>query len=79
MVLGGADLVTVKEILGHSTIEMTMRYSHPTPESKQRALAGLAEFLEEDNETQERLMTQKRSKTPTFCPPGRVGCICKRL
>ena len=34
MVLGGADLATVKEVLGHSSIEMTMRYSHPTPESK---------------------------------------------
>ena len=29
MVMGGMDLVTVKEILGHSRIEMTMRYGSP--------------------------------------------------
>jgi integrase len=29
MVVSGVDLVTVKEILGHSSIEMTMRYAHP--------------------------------------------------
>lgn len=42
MVLGGIDLVTVKEILGHSNIQMTMRYAHPTPESKVRAVEVLA-------------------------------------
>ncbi len=35
------DLVTVKEILGHSRIEMTMRYAHPTPENKRKAVAVL--------------------------------------
>ena len=29
MVMSEVDLVTVKEILGHSSIEMTMRYAHP--------------------------------------------------
>ncbi len=32
MVMNGVDLATVKEILGHSDIEMTMRYAHPTAE-----------------------------------------------
>ncbi len=41
MVMGGVDLVTVKEILGHSRIEMTMRYAHPTPENKRKAIAVL--------------------------------------
>jgi integrase len=38
MVMGGVDLVTVKEILGHSSIEMTMRYAHPTTEGKMGAI-----------------------------------------
>lgn len=41
MVTGGIDLVTVKDILGHSKIEMTMRYAHPTPENKRKAVAVL--------------------------------------
>ncbi|MEN6560537.1 MAG: hypothetical protein ABFD52_07170 [Acidobacteriota bacterium] len=45
MVIGGIDLVTVKEILGHATIKMTMRYAHPTPENKRRAVEVLAELF----------------------------------
>jgi integrase len=45
MVIGGIDLVTVKEILGHATIQMTMRYAHPTPENKRRAVEVLSELF----------------------------------
>lgn len=41
MVTSGVDLVTVKEILGHSSIEMTMRYSHPTTDGKMSAVKAL--------------------------------------
>jgi len=43
----GADIVSVKEILGHASIQMTMRYCHPTDESKRRALAKLGEIFDE--------------------------------
>jgi integrase len=43
MVEAGVDLVTVSRILGHSTIQMTMRYAHPTPENMRRAVEKLAE------------------------------------
>lgn len=42
MVTGRTDLVTVKEILGHSSIEMTMRYAHPAPENNRKAVDVLA-------------------------------------
>jgi len=29
MIENGANIVAVKEILGHSSLEMTMRYAHP--------------------------------------------------
>jgi integrase len=45
MVMGGVDLVTVKEILGHATIQMTMRYAHPTPENKRHAVDVLSELF----------------------------------
>lgn len=53
MVMGGIDLVTVKEILGHSSIEMTMRYAHPTPENKRKAVNVLAEIFGQKNEGKE--------------------------
>ena len=34
----GADLVTVKELLGHSNITVTMRYAHTNRETKMRAV-----------------------------------------
>ncbi len=41
MINAGIDIVTVSKILGHSTIQMTMRYAHPTPENMQRAVDQL--------------------------------------
>jgi len=46
MVTGGIDLVTVSEILGHADIKMTMRYAHPTPENKRKAVNVLADAFE---------------------------------
>lgn len=41
LVLSGVDLVTVSKLLGHSSIHMTMRYSHPTPEALKSAVETL--------------------------------------
>jgi hypothetical protein len=41
LVLGGVDLVTAKELLGHADITMTMRYAHPSPETKRKAVEAL--------------------------------------
>jgi site-specific recombinase XerD len=37
----GADLVTVKELLGHSSISVTMRYAHTNRAAKMRAVGLL--------------------------------------
>ncbi len=47
MVESGVDLATVKEILGHSSIEMTMRYTHPTTEGKMNAVKALEKQMED--------------------------------
>jgi integrase len=41
LVMSGVDLVTVKEILGHSEISMTVRYSHPSDSRKMDAVERL--------------------------------------
>ena len=38
----GADLVTAKELLGHSSVSVTMRYAHTNRDAKRRAVGLLA-------------------------------------
>jgi len=45
LVMEGVDLPTVKEILGHREIEMTLRYSHLAPGHKAKAVEKLGEAL----------------------------------
>ncbi len=40
----GADLVTVQQLLGHSTVTVTMRYAHPNLASKRNATSKLDGF-----------------------------------
>jgi site-specific recombinase XerD len=37
----GADIVAVKELLGHSTVVVTMRYAHTNDEAKTRAVQAV--------------------------------------
>ena len=41
LVMGGTPLPVVMELLGHSTIAMTMRYAHLAPQAAKTAVAGL--------------------------------------
>lgn len=45
MIEDGIDLVTVKEILGHASVQTTMIYCHPRKEIKHRAAALLGERI----------------------------------
>lgn len=44
MVEAGVDLVTLAALLGHSKIQMVLRYAHPTEEHKVLAIRKLEEF-----------------------------------
>ena len=45
LVMAGVDLTTVKELLGHKTLTMTLRYSHLAPAHKMKAVDILDQAL----------------------------------
>ena len=47
-VMSGVDLATLKEILGHKDISMTLRYSHLAPNHKRKAMENLGEIFRMD-------------------------------
>jgi integrase len=72
LVMAGADLTTVKELLGHKTLAMTLRYSHLTSSHKMRAVDLLDLAL---NETKCTKSAQKRvaDKYPISQPLDFIG------
>ena len=40
----GPDLVTLAALLGHSRVQMVMRYAHPVEEHKIEAISKLEEY-----------------------------------
>ena len=44
--MAGIDLVTVREIMRHKSIEMTLRYAHLAPAHKRGAIDALESALQ---------------------------------
>jgi len=62
--MAGVDIKTIQELMGHRDIKMTMRYSHPTPEHKRRAVEMLDRSHTNFHTTPE---TAKRKNVVSIC------------
>jgi site-specific recombinase XerD len=51
LVMRGVSLKAVQELLGHATIEMTLRYAHLTPDVRRSAVRLLDEVRGDVGET----------------------------
>lgn len=70
LVMAGVDLRTVAELMGHKTIQMTMRYAHLAPAHKLAAVERLAESgrLEETTDTRSSTSTDERTVERSHAP-----------
>ena len=49
----GADAFTIKKVAGHSSVTISERYIHPTPEGQERAFESFANLNETSKTTAE--------------------------
>ena len=56
LVMAGVDLTTVKELLGHKNLTMTLRYSHLSPTHKVKAVEALDTILNGINSSTSQLL-----------------------
>jgi integrase len=64
LVMAGVDLPTVKELMGHKDITMTLRYTHLSSDHKQRAVRA----LERGGEQVPAIFTTDRARDAAVLP-----------
>jgi hypothetical protein len=56
MVMGGASLKAVQQHLGHTTLMMTQKYSHLSPDFQRSEVEGLNGLFDEGIESSKKLV-----------------------
>jgi site-specific recombinase XerD len=67
MVMSGADLVTVQQLLGHGSINMTMRYSHLAPKHRAQAIKVLDSAFSTATDTKTDTVTHQQNQASASC------------
>jgi integrase len=57
----GIDLVTLAAMLGHSKINMVLRYAHPTQEHQRKAMDKMEQYVSEQRMAHAERMTPQAS------------------
>ncbi len=80
----GADAFTIMRIAGHSTVTVSQRYVHPTPENLERAFGRLEELnamkrkqAEAEAKAQAAAVGAEGSRVPTKVPTVKKGRVVK--
>jgi len=67
LAMKGIDLNTIRELLGHKSMRMTLRYAHLNQEHKQRAVDVLSEkWLQNGNNSPKEIFTKKETLSKLF-------------
>ncbi|HEX3747701.1 MAG TPA: site-specific integrase [Bryobacteraceae bacterium] len=69
----GADIVTVKEIMGHANINTTLRYAHTSAERQRRMIEKLSERSEGKVRAMPKAADDNGNKTVATIPQKKVG------
>jgi len=71
MAMAGVDLMSIKQILGHKTIQMTLRYSHLSPGHLRNAVAGIDRAMTSNQTPTSHFISQStESRLPAGGPAG---------
>jgi integrase len=69
----GVDIVTVQQLLGHSTVLVTMRYTHTNLDSKKAAVAKLESF----GDNLVTVCTKLQQSTPKLSPNAPLKAVAR--
>jgi integrase len=67
----GINLVTLAAMLGHSKINMVLRYAHPSQAHQQRATQKIEEFLTQQDQRASTIFSRLETWKEPFFPVSR--------